>query len=79
MVYIHVNQKLKYMTYKLFLCEDRVPFLLNEMLDDKVKVVETGRSGMTELDVTIEDSFDLLKVFHAGMAAGEKASQPKLA
>jgi hypothetical protein len=49
------------------------------MLDDKVKVVETGRSGMTELDVTIEDSFDLLKVFHAGMAAGEKASQPKLA
>jgi len=67
------------MTYKLFLCKDRVPFLLNEMLDDKVKVVETSRAGMTELDVIIEDSFDLLKVFHAGMAVGEKASQPKVA
>ena len=59
------------MTYKLFLCEDRVPFLLEEMLDDKVKVGETGRLGITELDVTIDDSFDLLKVFHAGMAAQE--------
>jgi hypothetical protein len=60
------------MTYKLFLSEDRVPFLLEEMLDDKVKVGETGRSGITELDVTIDDSFDLLKVFHAGMAAAKK-------
>ncbi len=67
------------MTYKLFLCEDRVPFLLNEMLDDKVKVGETNRSGITELDVVIDDSFDLLKVFHAGMSVGEKISQPKVA
>jgi hypothetical protein len=28
---------------------------------------------MTTVDVTIEDSFDLLKVFHAGIEAGEAA------
>ena len=61
------------MTYKLFLSEDRVPFLIEEMLDDKVKVIATDGSGMTELEVTVDDSFDLLKVFHAGMATREKA------
>ena len=59
------------MTYKLFLSKDRVPFLLEEMLDDKVKVGKTDSGGITELDVTVDDSFDLLKVFHAGMAAQE--------
>ena len=59
------------MTYKLFLSEDRVPFLLEEMPYGKVKVGKTGSGGITELDVTIDDSFDLLKVFHAGMATQE--------
>ena len=49
------------MTYKLFLCKDRVPFLLNEMLDDKVKVGETNRSGITELDVVIDDGSHLVE------------------
>jgi hypothetical protein len=61
------------MTHRIFLCEERVPFLVNEMLDSKVKVGETDDNGMTTVDVTIEDSFDLLKVFHAGIEAGDAA------
>jgi len=63
------------MTHRIFLCEDRVPFLVNEMLAGKVKVVETDDNKMTTLEVTIEDSFDLLKVFHAGIEAGDAARQ----
>jgi hypothetical protein len=54
----------------IFLCEDRVPFLLSEMLTGKVEVIETI-NGMTRVEVTIDDSFDMLKFFHAGMKAGE--------
>ena len=61
------------MTHRIFLCEKRVPFLVNEMLAGKVKVVETDDNKMTTVDVTIEDSFDLLKVFHAGIEVGEAA------
>jgi hypothetical protein len=61
------------MTHRIFLCEERVPFLVNEMVAGKVKVIETDDNGMTTLDVTIEDSFDLLKVFHAGIEAGDAA------
>jgi len=67
------NQKLKHMTHRIFLCEERVPFLVNEMLDSKVKVGETDDNGMTTVDITIEDAFDLLKVFHAGIEAGDAA------
>jgi hypothetical protein len=34
---------------------------------------------MTTVDITINGAFDLLTVFHAGIAAGEKAAQPKVA
>jgi hypothetical protein len=61
------------MTHRIFLCEDRVPFLINEMVAGKVKVVEVNDNGMTTVDVTIEDSFDLLKIFHAGIEAGDAA------
>ena len=67
------------MTHTIFLFEERVAFLLEEMPYGKVKVIETDDSGMSTIEITIDDSFDLLKVFHAGMAAGEKAAQPKVA
>jgi hypothetical protein len=67
------------MTHKIFLFEERVAFLLDEMPYGKVKVVETDSNKMVTVDVTIDDSFDLLKVFHAGVDCGEKASQPKVA
>jgi hypothetical protein len=61
------------MTHRIFLCEERVPFLVNEMAAGKVKVVEVDDNEMTTVDVTIEDSYDLLKVFHAGIEAGDAA------
>ena len=61
------------MTHRIFLYNERVPFLVDEMIAGKVKVVEVDDDGMTTVDVTIEDSFDLLKVFHAGIEAGEAA------
>ena len=67
------------MTYRIFLCEDRVPFLIDEMVAGKVKVIETDSNKMVTVEITIDDSFDLLTVFHAGIIAGEKASQPKVA
>jgi len=62
------------MTHRIFLCEERVPFLVNEMVFGKVKVVET-EDKMTTVDITIEDAFDLLKVFHAGIKAGDAAGR----
>ena len=61
------------MTHTIFLCEERVPFLVNEMAFSKVKVGETDDSGMTTVEITIDDAFDLLKVFHAGIEAGDAA------
>jgi len=61
------------MTYKIFLAEDRVPFLLEKMEKGKVKVGETYNNGMTALEVNIDDSSDLVSFFHAGLKAGEAA------
>ena len=57
------------MTYKIFLCEERVPFLVNEMAHGKVNVIET-EDEMTLVEITIDDAFDLLKIFHAGVEVG---------
>jgi hypothetical protein len=67
------------MTYRIFLFEERVAFLLDEMPHGRVKVIETDDNGISTVEITIEDGFDLLKVFHAGINCGEKASQPKVA
>ena len=66
------------MTYTIFLHANRVPFLQDEMPYGKVKVVETDPHGLTTVEITIEDSFDLLKAFHAGILAGEKLSKQNL-
>ena len=66
-----MNQKLKHMTYKIFLCEDRVPFLVDKMEEGKVKVGETYNNGITALEVTIDDASDLVSFFHAGLEVGE--------
>ena len=60
------------MTHRIFLLEDRIPSLLEQMPKGKVVVGETDNTGMTTVDITIDDSFDLLRIFHAGIIAGEK-------
>ena len=60
------------MKYTLFVHTDRINFLL-EMLKDKIKIikqeVENGLHWI-KLEITIEDSIDLMHVFHAGCQTG---------
>jgi hypothetical protein len=63
------------MTQRIFLLEDRIPFLIDQIPAGKVKVIEADSYGMNTVDITIEDSYDLLKLFHAGMEAGRKSLQ----
>jgi hypothetical protein len=61
------------MTYTIFLHEERIPFLLSEMPYGKVKVIksEDHKPGyIVEVEITIDDNFDLVKVFHAGLETG---------
>ena len=68
------------MTYTIFLHEERIPFLLSEMPYGKVKVIksENHKPGyIVEVEITIDDSFDLLKVFSAGLETGLSLSNPR--
>ena len=68
------------MTYTIFLHEERIPFLLSEMPYGKVKVIksEDHKPGYTvKVEIIIDDSFDLVKVFHAGLETGLSLSNPK--
>ena len=60
------------MTYQIPIVNDRINYLIDE-LGDKVKIVRQSDSGTTTwVDVTINDSTDLLQLFHAGVHAGLK-------
>ena len=69
------------MKYTIFLHAERIPFLLDEMPYGKVKVIETEEDapvGTVGVEITIDDSFDLLKVFHAGLETGLSLSNPRM-
>jgi hypothetical protein len=71
-MYIYITQKLKNMTYKIFISDDRIKFLVNELGESKVKVLDKKDTSTTPVEVTIESASDLLNVFHAGIMAGIK-------
>ena len=58
------------MTYTIFVTDDRVDILINE-LGDNAKVLDK-KEGMstTPVEITIDGSSDLLRVFHAGIRVG---------
>ena len=58
------------MTYKIFISEDRIKFLVKELGESKVKVLDKKDTSTIPVEVTIESSLDLLNVFHAGVMAG---------
>jgi hypothetical protein len=62
--YIHVNKKIKIMTYEFFVHEDRVPFLVKE-LKNNITVGDKENSGMILVTVKIEYNTDVLNLFHA--------------
>jgi hypothetical protein len=68
LLYIHVNQKLKYMIYKLAISNDRVKYLVKE-LGNNIKVIREG-DNTTILEVTVNSDMDALCLFHAGVYSG---------
>ena len=63
------------MKIELWVLNSRVKYLMTE-LDDNFNIIETdddnaNSNQFTRVEITINNSCDLLKVFHAGMAAGE--------
>jgi len=56
------------MTYKVFVINDRVKYL-SQQLGDRVIVINE-EDNMTVVEVTINDSMDVLSLFHAGVMAG---------
>jgi hypothetical protein len=60
------------MTYEIPVVNDRINYLVAE-LGDRVKIVRQSNSGDTTwVEITINDSTDVLQLFHAGVHAGAK-------
>jgi hypothetical protein len=59
------------MTYKIFITDDRIRHLINE-LGDRVKILDKKEKDMTTtpVEITINEGIDLLNVFHAGVRVG---------
>lgn len=63
------------MKYQFSIQNDRVKYLLNE-LSNQISIV--SQDGMwTKVEITIENSSDVLKVFHAGCRTGVEAMMPE--
>jgi hypothetical protein len=54
--------------FKLTITEERIPYLVEE-LGEKIVVGETT-DEKTDIEITIEDNIDVLRVFHAGINCG---------
>jgi len=68
-ILVHLSkQKLKVMKYKLSVLNERVEFLVKE-LKEKVSVIEADEN-FTEVEITINEDMDILRVFHAGVNNG---------
>lgn len=57
------------MIIKLSLTQERVKYVIDQMGND-VKVGEVEADGMIELEFDINRSYDLLRLFHAGIECG---------
>lgn len=62
------------MTYTIFLYEDRFNVLMNQMPDNVKELSreknDSNNEYLIKTEIKIQDSFDLLQVFHAGMHYG---------
>ena len=58
------------MKHKFFVGDEKAKYLVMELGDDKVKVLEQDQFNNVTVEVTIEDTVDVLKIFHAGIKYG---------
>jgi len=57
------------MTYTMCLRESRAQIVVNEMNNGTQIISEPDSDGYVRLSVVIEGSYDILSLYHAGMAA----------
>ena len=62
------------MKYQFSIQNDRVKYLLNE-LSNQISIVSQD-DMWTKVEIAIENSSDVLKVFHAGCRTGVEAMMP---
>ena len=58
------------MTYSFFVKSQRAQHIVNE-LEDRAKIVtEEDKDGFVKVEMNINNDYDLLCLFHAGVRAG---------
>lgn len=63
------NQKQIVMTHTIILKERRAQLLVKEMNNGTAIVTEPDESGWVRVSVRLEEDWDVLSLFHAGMSA----------
>ena len=58
------------MKYKIYISENRVPYLQKQLGEDKVNILKKEGENLFYIELTINNSVDLLSVFHAGVSFG---------
>jgi hypothetical protein len=64
-------------TFRFWVSTDRVPFILTEMPEGKVKVIQDCSDRTTEIELSITCGTDVLYLFHAGINCGVAAFTKK--
>lgn len=64
------------MTVKLSMLEERIKFIVDEMKESNLKIGEKGEDGFVPMEITIDNAFDVLNLFHAGVRCGLYTAYP---
>ena len=64
-------------TFTFWVTTDRVPFILKEMPEGRVQVIEECTDETTKIVLSITSGADALHLFHAGIKCGVAAFTTK--
>lgn len=68
---VNLSIKLIIMTYEIFAYNNKIPFLVAELGEEKVKVIETSSDiDIVKVAITIENSWDVQSLIAAGVKIG---------
>jgi len=57
------------MKYQVLILTERLKYL-QEQLDKRITTLEVTEDNFTRVEITIDDSSDILSIFHAGIMCG---------
>jgi hypothetical protein len=58
------------MTYEITVTDKKIPYIQQELGEDKVEIIEKGKDNIHRIKVTIKDQFDIMHLIHAGVRYG---------